>query len=195
MLIGWQTSLVVGWQDYLWNNWVFHWGHPTSLPPFGMILLRKWEGNWWVGRKCIYQRVWVSHRLKALCPTFLRISCLYSLFLWVANRLEKLQRDFVWGSLNEEPKFHLAKSAQICSPKQGGGLGIWNLCIFNLALLDKWLWQYATEREHIRGWLLRSSTGAWTVGVPKWWRVPMEFGCRNIFGEGEMFSQNLLVSG
>jgi hypothetical protein len=44
-------------------------------------------------------------------------------------------------SLNEEPKFNLVKWAQICSPKQGGGLGI------NLALLGKWIWRYATERE------------------------------------------------
>ena len=28
------------------NIWVFLWRRLTSLPPFGMILLRKWEGNW-----------------------------------------------------------------------------------------------------------------------------------------------------
>jgi hypothetical protein len=65
----------------------------------------------------------------------------------VENRLEKLQQDFVWGGLNEEPKFNLVKWAQICSPKQGGGLGIQNLRTFNLALLGKWIWRYVTERE------------------------------------------------
>ena len=29
----------------------------------------------------------------------------------VVNRLEKLQRDFLWGGQNEEPKFHLVKWA------------------------------------------------------------------------------------
>jgi hypothetical protein len=57
----------------------------------------------------------------------------------VVNRLEKLQRDFLGGGLNEEPKFHLVKWAQICSPMQNGGLGILNLHTFNLALLGKWL--------------------------------------------------------
>jgi hypothetical protein len=57
----------------------------------------------------------------------------------VANRLEKVQRDFLWGGLNEEHKFHLVKWAHICSPRQEGGLGIRNLRTFNLALLGKWL--------------------------------------------------------
>jgi hypothetical protein len=36
---------------------------------------------------------------------------------------EKLQRDFLWGGLHEEPKFHLVKWAQICTPMHNGGLG------------------------------------------------------------------------
>ena len=67
---------------------------------------------------------------------------------------------FPMGCLNEEPKFHLMKWAQICSPMQGGGLGILNLGNVNLALLGKWLWRYATKGKCIGGWLLRSSMGA-----------------------------------
>jgi len=62
----------------------------------------------------------------------------------VANRIEKLQQDFLWGGIGEEFKFHLAK---VCSPISSGGLGIRNLRIFNMALLGKWLWRYAFERE------------------------------------------------
>jgi hypothetical protein len=42
----------------------------------------------------------------------------------MVNRLEKLQRDFLWGGLNEETKVHLVKWAKICSPMQDGDLGI-----------------------------------------------------------------------
>lgn len=65
----------------------------------------------------------------------------------VLNRLEKLQRDFVWSDLNEEFKFHLVKWSQIYYFMQVGGVGIRNLCKFNQALLGKCLWRYATESK------------------------------------------------
>ena len=42
----------------------------------------------------------------------------------VANRMEKLQRDFLWSGINGEPKLHLVSWAQVCKPLQVGGLGI-----------------------------------------------------------------------
>jgi hypothetical protein len=53
----------------------------------------------------------------------------------VANRIEKLHRDFLWGGIGEEFKFHLVNWAKVCSPISSGGLGIRNLRIFNMALL------------------------------------------------------------
>ena len=37
----------------------------------------------------------------------------------VAHRMEKMQRDFLWGGLDDEFKFHL-----VCNPIQGEGLGV-----------------------------------------------------------------------
>ena len=65
----------------------------------------------------------------------------------VANRLEKLQRDFLWCGMDEKPKFHLVKWSQICVPLRFGGLAVRNIRCFNKALLGKWLWRYGMDRE------------------------------------------------
>ena len=65
----------------------------------------------------------------------------------VAHRIEKIQRDFLWEGMGGEFKYHLVNWDRVCTPIQCGGLGIRNLVTFNQALLGKWLWRYATERE------------------------------------------------
>lgn len=44
----------------------------------------------------------------------------------VAYNIEKLQRDFLWGDIGEEFKFHLVNWRQVCDPIQRGGLGVRN---------------------------------------------------------------------
>jgi hypothetical protein len=65
----------------------------------------------------------------------------------MAKRIEKIQRDFLWGGLNDEVKLHLIDWDTVCSPISEGGLGIRNVRKFNQALLGKWLWRYAHEGE------------------------------------------------
>jgi hypothetical protein len=64
----------------------------------------------------------------------------------VAHRLEKIQRDFLWNGMGEDPKFHLVSWSKICEPIQHGRLGVKDLQRFNKALLGKWLWRYGTDR-------------------------------------------------
>jgi hypothetical protein len=98
----------------------------------------------------------------------------------VANRIEKLCRDFLWGGLGDEFKYHLVNWSTVCSPVSEGGLGIRNLRTFNRALLGKWLWRYAQEREawwrlvveakfgSVRGgWCSLTPTGPHGVGLWK----------------------------
>ena len=58
---------------------------------------------------------------------------LFTIPTHVANKIEKLQKDFLWG----DPKTHLLGWKKICTPKANGGLGIRKLTTFNEALLGK----------------------------------------------------------
>jgi hypothetical protein len=105
---------------------------------------------------------------------------LFPIPVGVANRLEKLQRDFLWGGIGNEFKFHLVNWHTICSSKVSGGLGVRNMVMFNKALMGKWLWRYALERDALwrmvvdfkygsmrGGWCSKEVGGSYGFGVWK----------------------------
>uniref|UniRef100_A0A2N9GN59 Reverse transcriptase domain-containing protein n=1 Tax=Fagus sylvatica TaxID=28930 RepID=A0A2N9GN59_FAGSY len=65
------------------------------------------------------------------------------------RRIEKLQRNFLWGGMGEEFKHHLVGWDKVCTPKEKGGLGVRSLTLFNKALLGKWLWRFGLEEHHL----------------------------------------------
>jgi len=67
----------------------------------------------------------------------------------VADRLEYIQRNFLWGSLEECFKHSLVAWEKVCSPLEMGGLGVRKLVHFNQALLGKCLWRFGQEGTHL----------------------------------------------
>ena len=67
----------------------------------------------------------------------------------MATRLERIQRNFLWGSSIECFKYLLVAWEKVCLRHEFGGLGIWNLAYFNQALLGKWLWRVGHETTHL----------------------------------------------
>ena len=57
----------------------------------------------------------------------------------VKARLEKIQRDFLWGGGILKRKIHLINWNIVCSSKGKGGLGIRSLSTLNRAILSKWI--------------------------------------------------------
>ncbi|RVW15156.1 putative ribonuclease H protein [Vitis vinifera] len=98
----------------------------------------------------------------------------------VARRLDKVQRDFLWGGGSEERKAHLIKWEAICEDKSKGGLGLRKLVLLNKALLGKWIWRFAYDKDDLwkqvitakygqegHGWRAKRAYGAIGVGVWK----------------------------
>ena len=86
-------------------------------------------------------------------PTY--VLSLFTIPTYVANRIEKLQRDFLWG----DSKTHLVGWDKVCTPIANDGLGIRKLTTFNKALLGKWLWRFGKEENRLWRRVVTSNFG------------------------------------
>ncbi|RVW72687.1 putative ribonuclease H protein [Vitis vinifera] len=99
----------------------------------------------------------------------------------VARRLEKLQRDFLWGGGNMKRKAHLVNWEMVCAGKEKGGLGLRKLVLLNKALLGKWVWRFARAKDELWKQVLMAKYGQEDLG----WRTKKANGgvwCRGLEG-------------
>ena len=87
----------------------------------------------------------------------------------LCEKLDKINRDFLWGSSTEKKKLHLVGWSKVIKPKEEGGLGIQVAQAKNIALLAKLNWRLYHEKDSL--WekdsleqILLSST--WVVSRP-----------------------------
>ena len=84
------------------------------------------------------------------------------------------------GGGHLEGKVHLVKWDVVCTEKFNGGLGLRRIATLNRALLGKWIWRFACEKDNLwkqvismkygqeeYGWRAKKASGAAGVGVWK----------------------------
>ena len=67
------------------------------------------------------------------------------------ENIDRVNQNFLWGSLDSSKKIHWVGSQKVTKPKMDGGLGLQSAKGKNLALLAKLNWRYHTEKDSI--WL------------------------------------------
>ncbi|GMI71278.1 hypothetical protein HRI_000797100 [Hibiscus trionum] len=80
-------------------------------------------------------RVTLAKSALAAIPVYFMQTCI--LPKKVCNDIEKIMRQFIWGSSEASPKFSLVNWESICQPVKNGSLGIRRLFDFNMAFILK----------------------------------------------------------
>ena len=81
----------------------------------------------------------------SILPTY--YLSLFTIPVAMADRLEHIQRNFLWGCSEECFKYSLVACEKVCSPLEMVGLGIRKLVHFNEALLGKC--RFGQEGTHL----------------------------------------------
>ncbi|KAF7834640.1 putative ribonuclease H protein At1g65750 family [Senna tora] len=73
--------------------------------------------------------------------------------------IEKMQRNFLWGHMDNVRKPHPINWKTVCTPKDRGGFGIKHLLSMNDAFLMKMGWKLKTDRSNLHCQVLRGKYG------------------------------------
>lgn len=96
---------------------------------------------------------------------------LYQAPKMVTNQIERIMRDFLWGSSRDKRKIHWVNWKDICKPMVNGGLGIRSVANINRALVNKWIWRFGVENNASWRRLVAAKNGeamhGWTSGYPE----------------------------
>jgi hypothetical protein len=65
---------------------------------------------------------------------------------------DKHRARFFWEGVGDKKKYHWVNWAEVCKPKEQGGLGVMNTKLMNISLMVKWIWRLFTEQPEASLW-------------------------------------------
>ena len=74
----------------------------------------------------------------------------------ICANLDKINRNFLWGSTDEKKRMHLVNWDMVCMPKKRGGLGIKKMKMMNQSLLAKAGWRISQKENGLWAHILRA---------------------------------------
>lgn len=119
---------------------------------------------------------WKASTLSQAGRISLTQSCIFSIPNYVmqackiptsfCDEIEKMCRDFIWGSTPEARKNHLIAWEKLCSPKEDGGLGFSSLRMVNDVYMMKLGWGLISKKNALWSQVLRFKYGCGNRSIP-----------------------------
>ena len=121
--------------------------HPGSLSQDFDFIIQRVQGKlagWKASLLSMVDRVVLAQAVTTAVPAYVMQGVL--LPARVHNKLDKLSRDFIWGSSIEKRKLHLVSWEKVVRLKENGGLGIRAAKQKNLSLTAKLCWRFKNSK-------------------------------------------------
>lgn len=93
---------------------------------------------------------YMTSYVRKIATKNLRCHCIFWVYLHVIWRcLDKINRNFLWGSTTIKRKVHSVGWSKVIKPKCKGGLGIRKVFCLNKALLAKLNWRLQKNKDKV----------------------------------------------
>ncbi|XVF39217.1 hypothetical protein PTKIN_Ptkin01aG0017800 [Pterospermum kingtungense] len=113
-------------------------------------VVKKFEqrlSGWKANKLSLSGRVTLIKSVLANLPNY--YMSLFQMPASIKEKLDRIQRRFLCGSSQDTRKIHWVDWNAVCNDKAFGGLGMVDLSLKNRALLNKWFWRFAKDKESL----------------------------------------------
>ncbi|KAJ3705206.1 hypothetical protein LUZ61_008911 [Rhynchospora tenuis] len=136
-------------------------------------------------KSALLSRAWrvvlASTVLSAIPIYFMSV---FKLPMWVIKELDRLRRNFIWGSANNTGRAtHLLSWSRVCLPKTLGSFGLLDLRLQNISLLLRWWWRLYSEPHSLWGKIAKQLFSKMNPNIP-----PLAWNKNGSFFWNDLFS-------